>query len=148
MVFDRHRNRDTRRAQTGCGPRNVEHEAVLRAQERVNGNAERGEDQAWRRIGCATSDVRAGVRQPRQLSTMAEEIARVDEKARLAHSGVGGRPAKAVEVLGIGATAYERMRAIHACYRKLSVARLKELEGQWAVAKIPRGYILVRAENS
>ena len=52
------------------------------------------------------------------------------------NSVVDGRPAKAVEVLGIAATAYDRMRAIHACYRKLSVARLKELEGQWAVGKI------------
>ena len=51
------------------------------------------------------------------------------------NSIVDGRPAKAIEVLGIDATAYERMRAIHACYRKLSVARLKELEGQWAVGE-------------
>ena len=52
------------------------------------------------------------------------------------NSVVEGRPAKAIEVLGIAATAYDRMRAIHACYRKLSVARLKELEEQWAVGEI------------
>ena len=40
---------------------------------------------------------------------------------------VDGRPAKAIEVLGIGATAFARVRAIHSCYRKLSATRLKEL---------------------
>ena len=34
---------------------------------------------------------------------------------------VDGRPAKALEVLGITATAYQRMRAIHSCYLKLSI---------------------------
>ena len=41
---------------------------------------------------------------------------------------VDGRPGKALEVLGVTATTFDRMRAIHKCYRKLSNVRLKKLE--------------------
>ena len=49
---------------------------------------------------------------------------------------LSGRPAKAVEVLGIPATACDRVRATYQCYTKLSTTRLKELEKNWAVGKI------------
>ena len=54
-----------------------------------------------------------------------------------------GRPGKALEVLGVTATAFDRMRAVHKCYRKLSNVRLKKLNDNWS-----RGMIEVDGEEA